>query len=137
MEEDLEHARQRLSMMIRHENDAHAMFQGEPSPIANNEDPEGNDAAVIQAPETPKYKGEDDISIADQQAHVASRLETPGADAHDGVHIQEIINSAPAQLEQVNLAPIHPTIPQAHPNGYFSTESDYMMIRPESNTRLR
>ena len=81
MEEDLEHARQRLSMMIRHENDAHAMFQGDDhSPIAN--DPDGNDAAVIQAPETPKYKkGEEDISIADQQANIASRLETPGADA--------------------------------------------------------
>jgi len=45
MEEDLEHARQRLSMMIRHENDAHAMFSGDHSPIAN--DPDGNDAAVI------------------------------------------------------------------------------------------
>jgi hypothetical protein len=84
MEEDLEHARQRLSMMIRHENDGNAMFSGDQSPIANDLD--GNEGAVIQAPETPKYK-QDDISIADQQATFASRLETPGADAQDGVHI--------------------------------------------------
>jgi hypothetical protein len=32
---------------------------------------------------------------------------------------------------------LHPTIPQAHPNGYFSTESDYLMVRPDSHTRVR
>jgi hypothetical protein len=95
MEEDLEHARQRLSMMIRHENEGQALFaadQSPMSPIAADNDAQEN---VLQDPETPKYK-EEDISIADQQASLASRLETPGADAQDGVHIQEIINSAPA-----------------------------------------
>jgi hypothetical protein len=95
MMEDLEQARQRLSMMIRHENEGKTLFaadQSPMSPIAADNDAQEN---VLQDPETPKYK-EEDISIADQQASLASRLETPGADAQDGVHIQEIINSAPA-----------------------------------------
>lgn len=80
MEEDLEHARQRLSMMIRHENEGQAMFaadQSPMSPIAADNDAQEN---VLMDPETPKYK-EEDISIADQQVSLASRLETPGADA--------------------------------------------------------
>lgn len=65
MEEELQHARQRLTMMIKNENDStpnQVPPLTEPSPIVP--DHESNEA-VLQAPETPKYK-EDDISIADQ-----------------------------------------------------------------------
>jgi hypothetical protein len=45
MEEDLEHARQRLSMMIRHENEGQALFatdQSPMSPIAADNDAQEN-----------------------------------------------------------------------------------------------
>lgn len=54
MMEDLDHARQRLSMMIRHENEGQAMFaadQSPMSPIAADNDAHEN---VLQDPETPK-----------------------------------------------------------------------------------
>jgi hypothetical protein len=35
------------------------------------------------------------------------------------------------------MASLHSSIPQSHPNGFFSTELDYLMVTAESITRLR